>query len=164
MAIKQDRPSDDFQCNHKFPDLVNDAGDSRVGIMQARHVCLVCNCCNSLQLRGLKRAKLHCKCLQHPFSISVPPSPLPNTGSSASARNLEMERLLSFPGSPKIALKDAGLARNAAEELYLLQTVSMVSTGSRKDSRQSFAGRSGCSPQPGPNNLTICNGDLRYIR
>ena len=155
MTIKQDRPSDDFQCNHKFPDPVNDAGDSRVGIMQARHVCLVWNCGNSLQLKGLKRAKLRRKCLQHPFSISVPPSPLPKTGSKLSkCRNLEMERLLSFPGSPKIALKGAGLARNAAEEFYLLQTVSIVSTGSRKDSRQSFAGRSGCSPQPGPNNLT----------
>jgi hypothetical protein len=37
------------------------------------------------------------------------------------------------------------LARNAAEEFYLLQTVSIVSTGSREGSRQSFADRSGWS-------------------
>lgn len=152
MITKQDRPSDDFQCNHIFPDRVNDACDFRVGIIQARHVCPVCNFGNSLHSGGwsLKRDKLRCKCLQHLFSISVPPSPPPNAGSSASTRNLEMERLLSFPGSSKIALGSAGLARNAAEECYLLQTVSIVSTGLSEGSRQSFAGRSGCSPQPGP--------------
>ena len=37
------------------------------------------------------------------------------------------------------------MARNAAEGFYLLQTVSIVSTGSRKDHAKSFAARAGWS-------------------
>jgi hypothetical protein len=94
-TIKQDRSLDDF------PDLVNDACDSRFGIIQARRVCLVCNFGNSLHSGGLKfetRQSFAASAYSIRFLFLSLLPPLPNAGSSASARNLEMERLLSFSG------------------------------------------------------------------